>query len=126
MTNTQALTVQDLEDALEIIESVVTDLGQDQIEELATMFENRAALGNQEKMRIGLIFTRMISRHARGKLFDILARARGESSEEFRKQGAVQAVTTLQAIFNDERNRDFFTQLRLMLPNAAKAGQRKS
>lgn len=120
------LTVRDFEDILGVLEQLLDDLGSDQLAEIGGILQKGTSADQSEKTRMGIIAMRMVSRHARGTIFDVLGRAAGKDPEEFRNMGAGEALSTLEAVVQDPRNRDFFGQLQRLFSGLAKEKLAKS
>lgn len=101
----------DVMDGLSIISTLIQNGGGELLAELTSGGKASKA----DKMDIGLRAFSLVTEHAAEPLYQIAARVRGQTVEEFDQEPAVELLRTVVAIAKDERNQDFFTSARSML-----------
>lgn len=110
MHKVRELNVEDMMLASEVIDELVSNISKEDIESIFS--------GNANAKDIGLSIVKVAVKHARKPAFEFLANVNDMDIDEFKKQPASFITETVQAIRQNEKNKDFFEELRKFLPSA--------
>lgn len=109
----RALQVGDLLATLDIVDKLLDELSDDQIAAIMN------GTGDQDAARgVGFALFKAAFRRCRGDLIDLMAAVAETTVEDLSTRPASTLPKLVTAIMEDQRNADFFAELRDMLPSA--------
>jgi len=108
--NVRELNVEDMMLVSEIIDELVSNLDKETIDSIFG--------GEGNGKDVGLSVVKVAIKHARKPAFEFLANVNDLGIDEFKKKPASFITDTIEAIKDNPKNKDFFSELRKFLPGA--------
>lgn len=104
------LNVEDMMIVSEVIDELLSNIDDETASKIFS--------GSADKREVGMSIVKAALKHARKPAFEFLANANDMTLDEFKKQPASFAFDTINAIKDNPKNKDFFSELRKFLSHA--------